>query len=252
MEENMELKDIILDKDGDEKRGKLTKFLVYAAIGLIIFIIIMIIMKVLSSSDDGSKKAPLVLPNEPQQARNSGIIKSSDMFEQVPILPEKKSEDSFEKTISDLKVNKITKEEEKIEIPKPEPSVVKIEPQKELTPVVIKPEPKKPEVEVKKVEKVEPKKQEKPKPSVKKESISNGIAPGNYIQVLSVSKINLSDSFLKKLSASGYSYKVYQTSVNGKTLSKVLVGPYNASDLKENLAKIRANFVSDAFVYRVK
>lgn len=75
---------------------------------------------------------------------------------------------------------------------------------------------------------------------------------GTYIQVLAFSADKPDAKYIKKLQDSGYSYKFREINVNGKKMTKILVGPYSSNDLNNALSKIRSNINPQAFIYRVK
>lgn len=259
MEDNNELKDIILDKESDNKSFKVKKILVTFAVLVIIFLIVLIVMKVINGDKPDIKKESLILPPEPMVEKS---IKNDEIFEQVPIV---QKEITFDEMIGGAKI--ATNEDSDIQVkeqagltPTQEPlkPAVKEEPKKEtvqkaITPkVVTKQEP---------VTKAQPPKQAatskvattKPKAAASKDSsVANGVASGTYVQVLSVSKFNPEDKFMKNILAKGYKYHVYKTSVNNKAVYKILIGPYSQNEIKAKLEKIRADIASGAFVFRVK
>ena len=136
--ENDELKDILLERDDDARGLKLKKLLIFIAALIILFLIIVVAMKLVNSSDPSQAQneadSRLVLPPVPAEqpvdrqapiADTNSDNKKGDtqLFEQVPIVPENKQQDEFEdmiKKLKDKENNKpISKTEEPKEIVKP-------------------------------------------------------------------------------------------------------------------------------------
>ena len=131
--ENEELKDILLEKDDEAKGAKLKKLLMFIAALVILFLIIIVAMKLINSSDSTQAQneadSRLVLPpvpaeqpvdtQVPAQDTNSDVKKGdTQLFEQVPIVPENKQQDDFEDMIKKLKDKEGAKSAPKIEEPK--------------------------------------------------------------------------------------------------------------------------------------
>lgn len=234
MEDKNELSDIVLEKDDDSQGVKLKRILVIAAVLVLLFLAVLIIMRALNKPAS-SQEARLVLPPEPKSVETKI---DEPLFEQVPIIEEE--EESFEDMVKKLKEKEIqrTKEQEKtLEEKQPEP--------KEIVSAD------KPVLEPKEV--VVPKKEEaKPKEVAAPKSVEGKTAKGLYVQVLSTSKVSPSSSFLKTLKDKGYEYTLYDTVINNIPYTKVLIGPFEGSSAKENLAKIRKDVTDGAFMYEVK
>ena len=131
--ENEELKDILLEKDDDAKGVKLKKLLMFIAALVVLFIVIIVAMKLINSSDSAQAQneadSRLVLPpvpaeqpvdtQVPAQDTNSDVKKGdTQLFEQVPIVPENKQQDDFEDMIKKLKDKEGAKSAPKTEEPK--------------------------------------------------------------------------------------------------------------------------------------
>ena len=131
--ENEELKDILLEKDDEAKGAKLKKLLMFIAALVILFLIIIVAMKLINSSDSAQAQneadSRLVLPpvpaeqpvdtQVPAQDTNSDVKKGdTQLFEQVPIVPENKQQDDFEDMIKKLKDKEGAKSAPKTEEPK--------------------------------------------------------------------------------------------------------------------------------------
>ena len=131
--ENEELKDILLEKDDEAKGAKLKKLLMFIAALVILFLIIIVAMKLINSGDSTQAQneadSRLVLPpvpaeqpvdtQVPAQDTNSDVKKGdTQLFEQVPIVPENKQQDDFEDMIKKLKDKEGAKSAPKTEEPK--------------------------------------------------------------------------------------------------------------------------------------
>ncbi|WP_257942250.1 SPOR domain-containing protein [Campylobacter lari] len=268
MEENNknEFDDIILQKSN--KSEKLKKILLRSIILIIVFLVVMIAMKLIN--DPGEEKT-LQMPSEPQEQ-----AAYENNFNSLPITDSTKEEDEFEALARKLKeesslADTNTTIEEKQEIPsnsvldqiataesKEEPVKVE-EKQEEIKPVE------------KSIEKPIQKPSEKPKnnvvekpkapeqsntnelfESIKTPSVQTQLPAGAYIQVFSLNSLDPKSKELNILKENGYDYKIYKTIVNGKELTKVLVGPYKESELKAELEKVRSKIAKGAFTFRVK
>ena len=277
MEDN-ELRDIILEKNDEQKSIKIKKLLMFVAMFFILFLIVLITMKIVNSGDElnseTNQDSRLVLPPEPQAVKES---KGGDeLFQQVPIIPENKGQDSFEDMVKSLKDKEaqkqseqaiVTPSEEKTpnvqELIKEQPTeqAGKSESRAEVKSVVIPKEQPKlaPQKEQQAKTKPEPKQttaKEQPKPQAKKTdvkpSVTQHVGGGSYIQVVAVKNFNENAAEIKKLKSHGYSYKLHKVTVNGTEMTKVVVGPYSKESIKSELAKIKANVASGAFIVNIK
>ena len=276
--ENDELKDILLEKDDEAKGVKLKKLLMFIAALVVLFIVIIVAIKLINSSDPAQTQnetdSRLVLPpvpaeqpvEQPVADTNSNIKKSdTQLFEQVPIVPESKQQDDFEDMIKKLKDKENTKPAPKAEEPK---EVVKAVEHPAETPAK-KPEPKvetpakkaekpaatekKPETKPAKSEpktekKVEPKTEAKSEKKVEAPAKAETITKGSYVQVFATSKFNPNADYMKKIAAKGYSYKT----IKAGELTKILVGPFDEKGLQKAVNDIRKDVNKDAFVFRAK
>ncbi|QOR01663.1 MULTISPECIES: SPOR domain-containing protein [unclassified Campylobacter] len=270
MEENNknEFDDIILQKSN--KSEKLKKILLRSIILIIVFLVVMIVMKLIN--DPGEEKA-LQMPPEPQEQSSY-----ENNFNSLPITDSAKEEDEFEALARKLKeesalVDTNTTEEIKQEIPTTNNSVLdqisNSEPKEEVAKVEEKQEEKVVEKVAqnpvqKPIEKPKTSVSEKPKApeqssnanelfeSIQTPSIQTQLPAGAYVQVFSLNSLDLKSKELNLLKSKGYEYKIYKTVVNGKELTKVLVGPYKESELKAELEKIRSNVAKGAFTFRIK
>ena len=296
--ENEELKDILLEKDDEAKGAKLKKLLMFIAALVILFLIIIVAMKLVNSNDSVQSQneadSRLVLPpvpaeqpvdtQVPAQDTNSDAKKGdTQLFEQVPIVPENKQQDDFEDMIKKLKDKEGAKSAPKTEEPKevvkavehpaeaPKKAETKVEaPAKKAetkseAKADKKPEAKPAKTEAKVEKKAETKAEKKPETKVEKKAETpakaekvekkaeapakaESVAKGSYVQVFATSKFNPNADYMKKIAAKGYSYKT----IKAGELTKILVGPFDEKGLQKAVNDIRKDVNKDAFVFRTK
>ena len=296
--ENEELKDILLEKDDDAKGVKLKKLLMFIAALVVLFIVIIVAMKLINSSDSAQAQneadSRLVLPpvpaeqpvdtQVPAQDTNSDVKKGdTQLFEQVPIVPENKQQDDFEDMIKKLKDKEGAKSAPKTEEPKevvkavehpaeaPKKAETKVEaPAKKVetkseAKAEKKAEAKPAKTEAKVEKKAETKAEKKPETKVEKKAETpakaekvekkaeapakaESVAKGSYVQVFATSKFNPNADYMKKIAAKGYSYKT----IKAGELTKILVGPFDEKGLQKAVNDIRKDVNKDAFVFRAK
>ena len=296
--ENEELKDILLEKDDEAKGAKLKKLLMFIAALVILFLIIIVAMKLINSSDSTQAQneadSRLVLPpvpaeqpvdtQVPAQDTNSDVKKGdTQLFEQVPIVPENKQQDDFEDMIKKLKDKEGAKSAPKTEEPKeivkavehpaetPKKAETKVEaPAKKAetkseAKAEKKAETKPAKTEAKTEKKAETKAEKKPETKVEKKAEApakaekvekkaetpakaESVAKGSYVQVFATSKFNPNADYMKKIAAKGYSYKT----IKAGELTKILVGPFDEKGLQKAVNDIRKDVNKDAFVFRAK
>lgn len=296
--ENEELKDILLEKDDEAKGAKLKKLLMFIAALVILFLIIIVAMKLVNSNDSAQSQneadSRLVLPpvpaeqpvdtQVPAQDTNSDVKKGdTQLFEQVPIVPENKQQDDFEDMIKKLKDKEGAKSAPKTEEPKevvkavehpaetPKKAETKVEaPAKKAetkseAKAEKKVEAKPAKTEAKTEKKAETKPEKKPETKVEKKAETpakaekaekkaeapakaESVAKGSYVQVFATSKFNPNADYMKKIAAKGYSYKT----IKAGELTKILVGPFDEKGLQKAVNDIRKDVNKDAFVFRAK
>lgn len=304
-----ELRDIMLDNNEDKKSKSVKRILVLVAVFVIIFLAVLIAMKFLNSSETNAQIAQpdsrMTLPPEPDNTRNipqqvnvptpeqvaqaqpqpqpeptQPLVQEPQQnnFEQVPIVPENKGQDSFEDMVKSLKEKEDKKQQEaqagdpatpptepatiqgalkQNDAPSPQPSEPKAE-SKQHANVVKTKEQKQKEAKNEKVAKqpkatdVHKEKVAKQKPTKQTPAGGDEAHSGSYIQVFAVKHFNEKAPELGKLKAAGYAYKLYRTNVNGDEIIKVLVGPYSGAQLKSELAKIKQNAAPNAFIVNIK
>ena len=296
--ENEELKDILLEKDDEAKGAKLKKLLMFIAALVILFLIIIVAMKLINSGDSTQAQneadSRLVLPpvpaeqpvdtQVPAQDTNSDVKKGdTQLFEQVPIVPENKQQDDFEDMIKKLKDKEGAKSAPKTEEPKevvkavehpaetPKKAETKVEaPAKKAetkseAKAEKKAEAKPAKTEAKAEKKAETKAEKKPETKVEKKAEApakaekvekkaeapakaESVAKGSYVQVFATSKFNPNADYMKKIAAKGYSYKT----IKAGELTKILVGPFDEKGLQKAVNDIRKDVNKDAFIFRAK
>ena len=285
--ENEELKDILLEKDDEAKGAKLKKLLMFIAALVILFLIIIVAMKLINSGDSTQAQneadSRLVLPpvpaeqpvdtQVPAQDTNSDVKKGdTQLFEQVPIVPENKQQDDFEDMIKKLKDKEGAKSAPKTEEPKEVVKAVehpaeapkkaetkseaKAEKKAEAKPAKTEAKAekkaktkaeKKPETKVEKKAEA-PAKAEKVEKKVEAPAKAESVAKGSYVQVFATSKFNPNADYMKKIAAKGYSYKT----IKAGELTKILVGPFDEKGLQKAVNDIRKDVNKDAFIFRAK
>ena len=253
--ESQELQDIILENDDENPNGKAKKIITTIISLIILFLIIVIVVRFLNTNDEEEPMLSqntadaLILPDEP-------VAPMPESFEQIPIVTEPELTigqvlEQKDEPIAELiapkepeKPEPAPKAELKEPAAKPEPAT-KPEPKKPETkkpePAVIKPEPKQPALE-----------KELTKTEIKANTASSSAMAGSYVQVASVAKFDPKSSLIKKLNSLGYEYKTYETTVNGKKVIKLLVGPFSGAELKQKLDQIKTNIDQKAYIYKIK
>ena len=253
--ESQELQDIILENDDENPNGKAKKIITTIISLIILFLIIVIVVRFLNTNDEEepilsqNTADALILPDEP-------VAPMPESFEQIPIItePELTIGQVLEQKDEPIAELIAPKEPEK---PEPAPKAELKEPAAKLEPATKpepkKPEPKKPEPAVIKPEPKQPAlEKELTKPEIKANTASSSAMAGSYVQVASVAKFDPKSSLIKKLNSLGYEYKTYETTVNGKKVIKLLVGPFSGAELKQKLDQIKANIDQKAYIYKIK
>ena len=250
-QENQELQDIILENDDENPNGKAKKIITTIISLIILFLIIVIVVRFLNTNDEEEPMLSqntadaLILPDEP-------VAPMPESFEQIPIVTEP------ELTIGQVLEQKDEPIAELIAPKEPETTKPEPAPKAELKEPAAKPEPKKPEPKKPEpaVIKPEPKQpaleKELTKPEIKANTASSSAMAGSYVQVASVAKFDPKSSLIKKLNSLGYEYKTYETTVNGKKVIKLLIGPFSGAELKQKLDQIKANIDQKAYIYKIK
>ena len=304
--ENEELKDILLEKDDEAKGAKLKKLLMFIAALVILFLIIIVAMKLVNSNDSVQSQneadSRLVLPpvpaeqpvdtQVPAQDTNSDVKKGdTQLFEQVPIVPENKQQDDFEDMIKKLKDKEGAKPAPKTEEPKevvkavehpteaPKKAETKVEaPAKKAetkseTKAEKKPEAKPAKTETKTEKKAETKAEKKAetkaekKPETKVEKKAEAPAKAEKVEKKAEAPAKAESvakgSYVQVFATSkfnpnaDYMKKIAAKGYSYKTikageLTKILVGPFDEKGLQKAVNDIRKDVNKDAFVFRAK
>ena len=304
--ENEELKDILLEKDDEAKGAKLKKLLMFIAALVILFLIIIVAMKLVNSNDSVQSQneadSRLVLPpvpaeqpvdtQVPAQDTNSDVKKGdTQLFEQVPIVPENKQQDDFEDMIKKLKDKEGAKPAPKTEEPKevvkavehpteaPKKAEAKVEaPAKKAetkseTKAEKKPEAKPAKTETKTEKKAETKAEKKAetkaekKPETKVEKKAEAPAKAEKVEKKAEAPAKAESvakgSYVQVFATSkfnpnaDYMKKIAAKGYSYKTikageLTKILVGPFDEKGLQKAVNDIRKDVNKDAFVFRAK
>ncbi|MDL0113960.1 SPOR domain-containing protein [Campylobacter felis] len=259
-----EFDDIILEKSN--KNEKIKKILLRAIALIILFLVVMIVMKLINSDESTEQLTP---PSEPITQTPT---ESNNGFENMPIT-ENSPEDQFDLLRKQLQGEESNESSQaqiepsvNNETQTPPPAIQEpAEIEEQTPPPPSKQETNKPKQEVVKpkaeptksnVVKESPKKETNPKDLFKNvEAVpthSSGLAMGMYVQIFSVSNLDQKSKELANVKAKGYDYKLFKTTVNGKEITKVLIGPFEKDKIANELAKIRQEIAKDAFSFTLK
>ncbi|ECL3552980.1 SPOR domain-containing protein [Campylobacter jejuni] len=268
-----EFDDIILEKSN--KSEKVKKILLRVIALVILFLAIMIVMKLINGSGDENTQNQSVLPSEPIATQDNN---NDTSFESMPITDNTSAEDQFEAlrkqfqdeqntTTSSSNNNDTTNFTMPDQEVPAEPTATTSEnttpqastPKQEVTQTAKPKEEAKKQTAVKKEKestKQIPKKEQNANDLFKnvdaKPVHSSGLASGIYVQIFSVSNLDQKSKELASVKQKGYDYKLYKTTVGGKEITKVLIGPFEKADIAAELAKIRKDIAKDAFSFTLK
>lgn len=226
MEEKNELNDIILNRG--TSNGSSKKVLVAVATLVIILIVVVVIMNRINSS--GTENLPqAILPPEPIEHANTETKET--LFEPVEVIeenPATQEEDDLDKIAQKLKEESLVEEV-------PDPTYAQPKPVVKAKPVVKK----KPVVTSK----------PKPKPVSKPKVATKG---SYYVQVGSFTRFEPNKQFLASINTQGFSYKYHKATVKGKSVNKVLVGPFaTEKEARSALKTVRAKIEKGAFLTKI-
>jgi len=215
MNENNELNDIILNKNGSANSNKKI-ILAVATLGVILIIVVMLMNSLSSSGTDNLPKA--VLPPQPQSQTSNNEVTQEPLFEEIEV-----TEEPDTTTTNLEEIAQKLKEESAIQQEAPA-QTAPTEVEKQMTTPT----------------KVTPKKvSTTPKTTT---SITY------YVQVGSFSKYEPNKKFLQSITSLGFDYKYHKTG----TLNKVLVGPFNTEkDAKDARRVLRAKVEPGSFLVRL-
>lgn len=238
-----ELNDIILNKSASSFNGFKKVLLAVAS-----FAVLLIIVVVVMSSINGNKNelVKTILPPEPK----SDTQRQNELFKSVEITQESsdaelKRLESIANEIKQQTLPKATvadKKEDKTVINNS--NVVTID-----DPYSKKVTPKTTEVKtVKHVTKVKT-------PKIVKKAVTTPVQTkkGNwYVQVGSFARLKPHKRLIAKIKRLGFSYKKHATTVQGKNMTKLLIGPYTTyKSAKKAKRRITAEIEPAAFIFQV-
>ena len=224
MQENNELNDIILNKGGSTNNNKKI-ILAVATLGVILIIVVMLMNSLTSTGTDNLPQTPI--PPQPK-AQATQEMKDEPLFEEVEVMEEEsKSNDNLDAIAKKLKAESQEVMVQEVEVVE-EPVIVEA-----------KPEPK-------------PVVKTAPKPVAKTITQASTSKNYYYIQVGSFSKYAPNKKFLNSISNLGYKYKFHKVTTNGKSLNKVLVGPFKSSLVAKDARRVlRAKVEPGAFLIKL-
>lgn len=262
-----EFDDIILEKSN--KSEKVKKILLRVIALVILFLAIMIVMKLVNGSGDENTQNQSVLPSEPIATQDNN---NDTSFESMPITDNTSAEDQFEALRKQFQDEQNTTQNTTTSSSNNNDTTNFAMPDQEVpaeptatTSENTTPQASTPKQEAKKQTAVK-KEKESTKQIPKKEQNANdlfknvdakpvhpsGLASGIYVQIFSVSNLDQKSKELASVKQKGYDYKLYKTTVGGKEITKVLIGPFEKADIAAELAKIRKDIAKDAFSFTLK
>lgn len=262
-----EFDDIILEKSN--KSEKVKKILLRVIALVILFLAIMIVMKLINGSGDENTQNQSVLPSEPIATQDNN---NDTSFESMPITDNTSAEDQFEALRKQFQDEQNTTQNTTTSSSNNNDTTNFAMPDQEVpaeptatTSENTTPQASAPKQEVKKQTAVK-KEKESTKQTPKKEQNANdlfknvdakpvhpsGLASGIYVQIFSVSNLDQKSKELASVKQKGYDYKLYKTTVGGKEITKVLIGPFEKANIAVELAKIRKDIAKDAFSFTLK
>jgi len=235
MEEKNELNDIILNRGGGNAGMK--KVMLAVASLAILLIIVVVIMSSLNSEGTSNLPQPIEPPNP---SISASPIEEDPLFEPVSINETSSEEENLENVAQKIKAqSQAAQETELISAPEiiEEPTAVVV-PAKYEKPIV-KPAPKTTKPVSQPV-------------AVKTAPIKPAVSGDYYLQVGSFGRFAPDAKFLKKITDAGYAYKLHEVEINGKKITKLLVGPYPTDKAaRAELKSVRAKIEPGAFLSRI-
>ena len=226
MEEKNELGDIILNKNNKENGNK--KIVLAAATLGIILIVVVLLMNTLNSKNENNLPQSALPPQPTQETAQQNVQKEEPLFEDVEVIDEKADSD-------DAKLEKIAKELKEQSEPA-EPEVEEVAPAKA--------EVAKPQKQLHKAHK---------QTQVVKKATKKSVAKGHYyVQVGSFTKYKPNKKFLASIKKAGYSYTFHKATVHGRSVNKVLVGPFSSEkEARRALRNIKKHIEKGAFLTKL-
>lgn len=229
-----QLNDIVLDRD-NSTLGSFKKVLLAIAAFAVLLIIVIVIMSAVNS-DEKQGIAPNVLPPEPIQE----LEDKNTLFKSVEVLSE-------QATSEEQRLEQIAQEIKKQALVQLEPNSTAQEEETVISDPyeqVEEPAPEPSKIVEKKVEE---------KKSIPTKSTSSVKTGSWFVQVGSFEKANPNSHLISKIKNQGYTYKLHKTTVNGKSYTKVLIGPFATyQDAQSTKPLIAKKIEAGAFIYQVK
>lgn len=224
MNEHNELSDIVLNKNSSSGSSK-KMLLAIATLGIILIAVVTLMRSCGSENVDGAPQA--VIPPQPanaivQDETDEAVADTQEpLFEEVKVVEEKNvNEEDLDKIAQKLKQESIEDVEDPV-----------VEEQKPVAKPVVK------------------QAVQQPKPAVSK-TVSG---TSYYVQVGSFTKYEPNKNFLGSIKKLGYNYTYHKVTVGGKTLNKVLVGPFaSENEARDARRVLRAKVEPGAFLVKLK
>ena len=230
MEEKNELGDIILNK-GSSQGGSKKVILAAATLGVILIIVVLLMNSLNSDSQENLPQASLP-PKPAVVAKVDKPQKDETLFEDVEVIDEVNSKE-------DQKLEEIAKKL------KAQSKAMEVE-------------------EVEEVKVVQPKPESKPKKVAKRVLKKAQTHTGNtrakpktvgrkyYVQVGSFTRYQPNKDFLNSIKKEGYDYFFHTANVRGRSITKVIVGPFSGeSEARTALKNIRKHIEKGAFLTKL-
>jgi len=216
MEEKNELNDIVLNKGmGSSQANKKKMILAAATLGIILIIVILLMNSMNKSNEQNLPQA--TIPPKPEIAKKQdNKVEEEPLFEDVEIIDDTEAQeddlDNIAKKLKEQSAYTAT-------------SATSSKPQRTYT---------------------------KPKRTVAKETKKVQDRGRYYIQVGSFSKFRPNDKFLNNIKRNGYDYIFHKTTINGKPITKVLVGPYTTkAEARKHIPDVRKHIIKGAFIVKL-
>lgn len=251
MNENNELNDIILNKNGSANSNKKI-ILAVATLGVILIIVVMLMNSLSSSGIDNLPKASL-----PPQLKTelTSETPQEPLFEDVEVEQEADLADTnLEQVAQKLKEESVINNQ--VQELTPVAPEVPTAPIKQIAQEVKKPVVKQTQQQVVKKAtnvKIPPFPETVKKPVAKVQTQATTTAPtatgkGHYVQVGSFSKYEPNKNFINSITNLGYNYEYLKT----EKINKVLVGPFKSeNEAKEARRILRAKIEPGAFLIKL-
>lgn len=271
MEEKKELNKILLGDENNHQSSKTKKMILMIIIAIVVILILLIIFWKMTREEPKEQSMTTDTSIEKMDALHSNeALDNNDDFENMSIddMSKTEEENKFDKIVQDIKSKQLANNQEasqnntdqaKVQ-PKEEKPLVSqnvqsnapeqkpqaketLKETKKVTKETKQPLASKAH-EDKKVQKQTPPPAQKPKQKstattpVKTSSAKNGSAasPGHYLQIGAFTKTP-NKEFLEKISK--YNYRTQTSLINGQTITKYLIGPYQSrTDANRDVLKI--------------